>query len=336
MDRAPARPLKRAAHRLLYRIGARSADGVVAVSDEVAASFARRTGARRDRVTVIENGVDVDRFPPPGVDRDAVRAELGFGPRDRLLTCVASFKEQKGHAVLVDAAAKVLPAWPDAHVLLVGDGALRSSIAAQVAAAGLDGRVHLLGNRRDVAAILAASDGFVLPSRWEGFSVALAEAMASGLPVVATAVSGTTQVMRDGETGWLVPPGDAGGARRRDGGAAGRPGGSGGEGSGRARAGGGAVRRARPGGAVRGAVRGPPPERRPGGGGAVTNPVPRGHELLGVPLAHAARPRGGAAAEPRVHAREPGAAVTRRPSGPRRPIPRGSRTCGRSASSSGT
>ena len=123
--------------------------------------------------------------------------------------CVASLKEQKGHRFLVEAAAKVLPGMPDAHVLLVGDGTLRPALERQIAEAGLEGRVHLLGERRDVASLLLAADAFVLPSLWEGFSVALVEAMASGLPVIATAVSGTTQVLQDGVSGWLVAPGDA-------------------------------------------------------------------------------------------------------------------------------
>ncbi|MEX0985638.1 MAG: glycosyltransferase [Actinomycetota bacterium] len=198
----------RAVHRALYRVGARVTDGVIAVSDEVAEAFVRETGARRDRVHVVLNGVDTDRFPATA-DRDAVRRGLGFGPEARLVTCVANFKEQKGHRFLVEAAARVLPASEHVHLLLVGDGDLRPAIEAQIAAVGLGDRVHLLGDRRDVAQILLASDAFVLPSLWEGFSVALVEAMASALPVIATAVSGTTQVMRDGETGWLVPPGDA-------------------------------------------------------------------------------------------------------------------------------
>ena len=206
--RGASAAVKRAIHRVLYRKGASAVDGVVAVSGEVAKAFVERTGASSERLHVILNGVDVDRYPAVA-DRGEVRASLGFGPEERILVCVASFKEQKGHGVLLDAAARMLPARPDTHLLLVGDGALRHDIAARVAEAGLEPQVHLLGDRRDVARILLASDAFVLPSLWEGFSVALAEAMASGLPVVATAVSGTTQVMTDGETGWLVPPGDA-------------------------------------------------------------------------------------------------------------------------------
>lgn len=200
--------MKRAAHRLLYRLGARVVDGVVAVSDDVADAFRRETRSPASRLAVVLNGVDVDRFPAD-VDREAVRADLGVAPGDHLMIAVATFKEQKGHRFLVDAVASVAPAFGDLRIALVGSGALEADVRTRVGGAGLADRFVFAGSRRDVPALLAAADSFVLPSLWEGFSVALLEAMASRLPIVATAVSGTTQVMTDGETGWLVPPGDA-------------------------------------------------------------------------------------------------------------------------------
>lgn len=199
---------KRAAHRRLYRLGARVVDGVIAVSDDVAGAFRQETGSRSDRITVVLNGVDTDRYPAE--EDPTLRAGLGLDPEDHVMTMVGTFKEQKGHRVLVEAAAEVVPVFPGLHVLLVGQGELEGDIARRIDAADLRDHVHLLGSRRDVGRVLAASDSFVLPSLWEGFSVALLEAMASRLPVIATAVSGTTQVMTDGRTGWLVPPGDAG------------------------------------------------------------------------------------------------------------------------------
>jgi len=122
---------------------------------------------------------------------------------------VGTFKRQKGHRYLVDAFASVASQFSGLHLLLVGDGDLAGEVKAQVETARLVDRVHFLGSRRDVPDLLAASDSFVLPSLWEGLPVALVEAMASSLPIVATAVSGTSQVMVDGATGWLVSPGDA-------------------------------------------------------------------------------------------------------------------------------
>jgi glycosyltransferase involved in cell wall biosynthesis len=199
---------KRAAHRWLYRNGARVVDGVIAVSDETAHEFCRTVGYHGDGVEVVMNGVDVERYPAVA-DRGEIRSLLGFRPDDHLMTMVGTLKRQKGHRFLVEATASIIARFPALHVLLVGDGDLADEIGAQVREAGLAGRIHFLGSRRDVPELLLASDSFVLPSLWEGFSVALIEAMASRLPVIATAVSGTSQVMIDGATGWLVPPGDA-------------------------------------------------------------------------------------------------------------------------------
>lgn len=204
---------KQLSHRLLYRTGARLVNGIIAVSDETARSFQRTVGHVGDRVTVVCNAVDTDRYPA-SIDRDAVRAGLGFTRHDHVMTMVGTFKRQKGHVHLLDAAASVAGQLADLHIVLVGDGELAEDIRARVAALGLGGRVHLLGTRRDVPELLVASDSFVLPSLWEGLPVALVEAMASRLPVIATDVSGTSQVMVAGVTGWLVPPGDAGGLAR--------------------------------------------------------------------------------------------------------------------------
>jgi glycosyltransferase involved in cell wall biosynthesis len=199
---------KRAAHRWLYRAGARIVDGIIVVSDATARSFLDTVGHVEDKITVVYNAVDLDRYPAP-IDRSEVRAGLGFGAEAHLMTMVGTFKRQKGHRHLVAAAAAMVPRFPTLHILLVGDGELADEVRLQVQAAGLSDHVHFLGTRRDVPELLSASDSFVLPSLWEGLPVALTEAMASGLPVVATDVSGTSQVVIDGESGLLVPPGDA-------------------------------------------------------------------------------------------------------------------------------
>jgi len=198
---------KRAVHRVLYRIGARIVDGVIAVSDETARSFRAVAGDVGTKVTVVGNAVDVDRHLEPA-DRETVRARLGFGAGEHLMTMVGTFKAQKGHRTLVEAAGTVVPRFPSLHLLLIGDGELVGEIRDQIHAAGLSDRIHFLGTRRDVPDLLAASDSFVLPSLWEGLSLALVEAMASGLPIVATDVSGTSRLVIDGVTGRLVPPGD--------------------------------------------------------------------------------------------------------------------------------
>jgi glycosyltransferase involved in cell wall biosynthesis len=199
---------KRLAYRLLYRLGAYWVDGFIAVSDEVRTSILENIGPVGSKITVIANGVDVPRYQQP-VNKRAIRDQLGLAHNVRLLIMVGAFKEQKGHRYLVQSASQLLPNFPELHILLVGDGELRDRLELQVEALGLSERIHFLGNRSDVPELLAASDYFVLPSLWEGLPMALIEAMACGLPIVATEVSGSKQVVVSGETGLLVPPGDA-------------------------------------------------------------------------------------------------------------------------------
>lgn len=200
---------KRRAHHALYQLGARRVDGLVAVAQDVKTSIlAAMPGVPAGRIVVISNGVDTRRYRQAG-DRAGARRALGVDTRARLVAAVATLKEQKGHRYLIEAAATVVGRCPDAHFLLIGDGELRHALAGQVKALGLEEHVHLLGTRHDVPELLAVCDLFALPSLWEGLAMALVEAMAAGLPVVATNVSGTRQVVVEGVTGLLVPPADA-------------------------------------------------------------------------------------------------------------------------------
>ena len=198
---------KRLAYRLLYRLGARWVAGLIAVSDEVETAILEEIGPIRDKITVICNGVDNARYARPA-DRAGVRRALGLPDDARLLALVGTMKPQKGHRFLIEAAREVVPHCTALHILFVGDGAARAELEARAAASGIGEHIHFLGNRSDVPDLLAACDLFVLPSLWEGLPMALIEAMASGLPVIASEVSGTRQVVIPGETGLLVPPGD--------------------------------------------------------------------------------------------------------------------------------
>jgi glycosyltransferase involved in cell wall biosynthesis len=210
-DQLPAHPWllgpKRLMYRLLYFVAGRSVDGFVAVSQDVAAAVRRDFHPPRGRVFIIPNGVDIERYGHD-VDRAAVRARVGVADTARLLTVVAKLIDYKGHAFLLRALPPLLERHPDLHVLLVGDGPLRGALTASIAEMGMTRRIHLAGNRRDVSDLLAASNLFVLPSLWEGLPMALLEAMASGLPVVATRVSGIGEVVVDGESGLIVPTAD--------------------------------------------------------------------------------------------------------------------------------
>lgn len=198
---------KRLAYRHLYGLGAHAVNGFVAVSKEVKDAIVEHIGPIGDKVTVISNGVDIRRYTQRD-DRQRIRAELGVAEDEHLMILVGNFKEQKGHLYLIESAAQVAPAFPQLRIAFAGDGDRRGELQEAVRTVGLEGHVSFLGQRDDVPALLAASDSFVLPSLWEGLPMALIEAMASGLPIIATDVSGTRQVMIPPATGLVVAPGN--------------------------------------------------------------------------------------------------------------------------------
>lgn len=197
---------KRLMHRLLYRLGQSMVEGVIAVSDETAESYRRYVGGKA-AIAIVPNAVDIEKYPA-NIDRAMTRRALGLEPDDTVAIVVATFKGQKGHKHLVQAVEKIATSLPGLRILLVGDGELREEIEVLVDSRGVGHQFRFLGSRRDVPVLLAASDLFILPSLWEGLSVALLEAMSTGIPVVATDVSGTRELIIEGETGFLVPPGD--------------------------------------------------------------------------------------------------------------------------------
>jgi starch synthase (maltosyl-transferring) len=194
-------------HILGDRLTTRLATGSVCVSDGVL-RFARDVGrVPADRLTVIPNAVD-----PAPLDRAEPldRASIGVPSGAHLALFVGRIAPQKGLPVLLDAAARVARDRPDWHLALAGDGPDRPELAARAAACpALAGRVHWLGRRADVPALLKAADLLVLPSLWEGMPNAVLEAMAARRAVVASAVEGTEDLVVPGRTGWLVPAGDA-------------------------------------------------------------------------------------------------------------------------------
>jgi glycosyltransferase involved in cell wall biosynthesis len=154
---------------------------------------------RRRFIAHIPNGIDVARFHPLDVTR----------PLRRLVT-VARLRPEKGHDTLLEAAVRIVEVFPDVRLTIVGDGPLRADLEARVAGLGLEGRVRLAGHQEDVAAELREHDVFVLPSRSEAFPNSVIEAMATGLPVVASAVGGIPELVDHGRNGLLVPPGQSG------------------------------------------------------------------------------------------------------------------------------
>lgn len=181
------------------------ADAIVALSDHVAAFTSRHGRVPAHRIRRIYYGVDGKALQPK-IDRKKVRKALGIAQNAPLLISVGRLSPQKDHPTLLRSFA-LLP--EDTQLLVVGgdpfgDGEARLPALAEEL--GVATRTHFLGIRDDVPDLLGASDLFVLSSLWEGLGLVFLEAMAVGLPVVATSVSAVPEVVTHGKTGWLVPP----------------------------------------------------------------------------------------------------------------------------------
>jgi len=182
------------------------ADRIVAVSKKVADAFQAYSGVPQELITTIPNGVDGDLFRS-NEDRTQLRQRLKL-PTDRLMIIsVGRLMQEKGHPYLLSAVASI-PSRERPVVLIAGDGPDRTDLEAKIKRFALEHDACLLGNRQDVPDLLAAADLFVLPSLWEGLSLALLEAMAAGLPCVVTAVGENPEVIETGKSGVLVPPAD--------------------------------------------------------------------------------------------------------------------------------
>jgi glycosyltransferase involved in cell wall biosynthesis len=170
----------------------------IVANSSAAAARLRTEGVWSRRIARIPNGVDLDAFHPPA---DA--------PSLNRLVTVARLRPEKGHDTVVDAFAAVSHAFPEATLTIVGDGPLGDQLAAHVKGLGLEARVRLAGHREDVAAELRDHGLFVLASRSEAFPNSVIEAMATGLPVVASAVGGIPELIEHARNGILVRPADA-------------------------------------------------------------------------------------------------------------------------------
>jgi glycosyltransferase involved in cell wall biosynthesis len=183
-----------------------------AVSHAVKASWVHTRAIRADRITVVERGRDRQRLGFPSQERRAAaRAALGIAPQAKVLLTVGRQAVEKGQIYLVDAFERVATRWPEAQLLIAGDPSTETvELQARRAARGTPDRIRLLGQRDDVPDLLAASDVFVFPSLREGFGGAMVEAMAMGLPVVASDIGPLREIVDHGRSGLLVPPRDSG------------------------------------------------------------------------------------------------------------------------------
>jgi len=188
-----------------YRTLYRDFNGIAACSEAVRQAVASRPGVvvPSERIHVIHNTIDLHQTRLPTAEPVDAKRTAGV---HRLIT-VANFDPVKGHGVLIEAL-RLLPKDLRWECVLIGDGPRRNNIARCVSTLGLSGRVRFLGFRNDVSAWIRSSDCFVFPSRWDGLGMAVLEAMALGVPVVASATGGIPEIIQQGITGLLVPPED--------------------------------------------------------------------------------------------------------------------------------
>ena len=197
---------KQRVHRLAERWLMRRTDAVIASAESVRDFYVEQIDADPGKVAVIYNAVDWSQLDI-SVPREAFRALFAIPPDAPVAGIIARLTEQKAHRVLLDAIASRADL-ASLHLLVVGDGELRGALEQQAARLGLAGRVHFAGARRDLGNVLGAIDTFVMPSLWEGLPLSLVLAMGAGLPVIASRVAGIPEVVKDGDTGVLVSPGD--------------------------------------------------------------------------------------------------------------------------------
>lgn len=193
-------------YRWLERLLAIITNAIISVNE----SDRRRLidwGIPSRKVTTIYNGIDLADFKEP-VDVQALRQSLGLDASAPLVMQVGRLSAQKDPLAFVEGAAQVVLKYPRTQFALVGDGPLRNAVIARIGELGLGKSVRWLGWQPDAARLIGAADVVTLTSKWEGAPYALLEAMAWSRPVVATAVNGCPEIVVDGATGFLVPPGD--------------------------------------------------------------------------------------------------------------------------------
>ena len=191
----------------LEKLCACFSSAIIVVSQWDKTRAERELSGRADKYKLIRYAVNYEEFRN---NRDAAqtRKELGLSETDLVVGMVACFKPQKSPLDFIKLAAAIKKDFPDTKFILAGDGVLRKNIAALINKLHLKEQVILTGWRNDIPSILSCLDVFVLTSLWEGLPIAVLEAMAAGLPVVATDTGGIREVVLDSKTGYLVKPGD--------------------------------------------------------------------------------------------------------------------------------
>jgi glycosyltransferase involved in cell wall biosynthesis len=183
-------------------------DRYIAVSDANSRYLIGQKGIPEKKVSVIQNGCSFERVDPSRAHSEGIRESLGFSKSDLVLLVMARLEPQKGHRILLQALSLLRAEFPSIRLICLGTGALKDELTKTARDLGLENIVRFVGFRSNVGDWLAAVDIGVLPSFYEGLPLTAVETLAAGIPLVATAVDGTPEVVIDGETGHLVPPGD--------------------------------------------------------------------------------------------------------------------------------
>ena len=194
--------------RLACRMMAARAASVVTVSEDLRCFFCHTSGAPRDRVRVIYNGIALGSHSADPRRKVELLESAGIPGEAKIVGAVGNLYPVKGHLDLIRSARAIVRQHPTAHVVILGRGALHDTLVAEAEELGIRDRIHLLGYRDNVKEWLGTMDVFTMPSLSEGLPLSLLEAMAAGIPPVVTQVGGMPEVVRDGETGFIVPPGD--------------------------------------------------------------------------------------------------------------------------------
>jgi glycosyltransferase involved in cell wall biosynthesis len=183
-------------------------DRIIGVGQAVRRALLANEGIPADRVSVIGNGINLAQLGACPGCRDEVRRELDLGPNDLVLLHVARLHPIKDHTTALRMLAQMLGRQPNSRLVIAGEGLQREIMQRQIAELGIVQQVRMLGVRSDVPRLLAASDIALLTSLNEGIPLTLIEAMAAGLPVVATNVGGVGEVVEDGVSGFLATAAD--------------------------------------------------------------------------------------------------------------------------------
>lgn len=198
------RPTMLRVYACLERLAGRCSDLLITVGEQHRQTAIQLGIKPAEAIRTVLNGIDIDQFQT--IDRATARRSFGFADEDLIIGSAGRLAPQKGFIYAIRAMKTVAERFPQARLVIAGEGPLEAELRAEADALGVSGNVVFLGFRRDVAAFLAAMDVFVHPSLWEGLSISLMEAMAASCPIVASDIWGNREMIRNGVNGLLVEP----------------------------------------------------------------------------------------------------------------------------------